>query len=156
MAIQRDNPYSNFNYLVDLGTGDTQSPQAGFSEIILPDTSIDVIEYRNGSDRDAGVRKLPGRVKYGNITLKRGVIGSLDLYQWLDQIRNGDRNAFRNITIQLQSEDRTEIVLTWKFKKAWPVRYAFSPLQAKGKEVLVESLELAGDEGVASATVREG
>jgi phage tail-like protein len=145
MAIQRENPYSNYCYLVNLGTGDPQSPQAGFSEIILPDTSIDVIEYRTGNDRDASARKLPGRVKYGNVTLKRGVIGSLDLYEWLDQIRNGDRNAFRNVTIQLQSEDRTEIVLTWKFKKAWPVRYSFSPLLAKGKEVLIESLELAFD-----------
>ncbi len=145
MAIQRMNPYSNHNYLVDLGTGDPQSVQAGFSEIVLPDTEIEIIEYRTGNERDSGVRKLPGRVKYGNLTLKRGVIGSLDLYQWLDQIRNGDRNAFRNVTIHLQNEERTDIVLTWTFRKAWPLRYSFSPLQAKGDDVLIERLELVFD-----------
>ena len=145
MAIQRNDPYTNYNYVVDLGTGDPASVQAGFTEIVLPDMTIDVIEYRNGNERESNTRKLPGRVHFGNLILRRGVIGALDLYQWIDQVRDGDRSAFRNVTVQLQSEDRTTIVLTWKFRKAWPARYAFSPLQAKGKEVLVESLELAFD-----------
>ncbi|MBX2990953.1 MAG: phage tail protein [Bacteroidetes bacterium] len=144
-AIQRNDPYGNFNYLVNLGTNDPQSVQAGFAEVVLPDISIDVIEYRNGNERVSETRKLPGRAHYGSVTLKRGVIGSLDLYQWIDQVRNGNSNAFRNVTISLQNEDRTNIVMTWKFRKAWPVRYSFSALQAKGKEVLVESLELAFD-----------
>ncbi|MDL1893260.1 phage tail protein [Sphingobacteriales bacterium CHB3] len=144
-AVQRNDPYGNYNYLVNLGTGDPQSLQAGFSEVVLPDVSIDVIEYRNGNERVSETRKLPGRAHYGNVTLRRGVIGTLDLYQWLDQVRNGDRNAFRNVTISLQNEDRTNTVLTWKFRRAWPVRYSFSTLQAKGKDVLVESLELAFD-----------
>ncbi len=145
MAIQRDDPYGNYNYLVDLGAGEPQAVQAGFSEILLPEVSIDAIEYRSGNDRELSVRKLPGRVHYGNLILRRGVIGALDLYQWLDQVRNGDHAAFRHIAVMLQNEDRTNIVLTWKFKKAWPTKYSFSPLQAKGKDVLVETLELAFD-----------
>ena len=145
LSVQRNNPYGNYNYLVDLGTGDPQGVQAGFSEVLLPETSIDVIEYRNGNERESGTRKLPGRVHYSNAILRRGVIGSLDLYQWLNQVRNGDQNAYRNITIMLRNEDRTQIVLTWKLRRAFPARYSFSPLQAKGKEILIESLELALD-----------
>jgi phage tail-like protein len=145
LAVLRNNPYGNYNYLVDLGTGDTQSVQAGFAEVVLPETTIDVIEYRNGNERESGTRKLPGRAHYSNVTLRRGVIGSLDLYQWLNQVRNGDVNAFRNVTVMLQNEDRTQIVLTWKFRRAFPARYAFAPLVAKGKEILIESLELAFD-----------
>ncbi len=145
MAVQRDDPYNNYNYLVDLGSGDPGSVQAGFSEILLPEMSIDIVEYRSGNEPEASARKLPGRVHYGNLVLRRGVIGALDLYQWIDQIRNGDRSAYRNVTIRLQSEDRTNIVLTWKFRKAWPARYTFSPLQAKGKDVLIECLELTFD-----------
>ncbi|MBI5474263.1 MAG: phage tail protein [Ignavibacteriae bacterium] len=143
MAVQRDEPYTNYNYLVDLGSGDPGSVQAGFSEILLPETSIDIIEYRSGNEPEAGARKLPGRTHYGNLILRRGVIAALDLYQWIDQVRNGDRSAFRNVTVQLQSEDRTTIVLTWKFRRAWPAKYSFSPLHAEGKEVLIESLALA-------------
>ena len=144
-AIQRNNPYENYNYLVDLGGGNPQALQAGFSEVLLPETTIDVIEYRNGNERESGARKLPGRVHYSNVTLRRGVIGALDLYQWLDQVRNGDTNALRNVSVMLQNEDRTQVVMTWRFRRAFPARYSFSLLQAKGKEVLIESLELAFD-----------
>jgi phage tail-like protein len=104
---------------------------------------VDVIEYRTGNERESGARKIPGRVHYGNVVLKRGAIGSLDLYTWWNSVRNGDVSAFRTVSISLQTEDRTEIVLTWKLLRAWPVRYAFSSLDAQGKVTLVEMLELA-------------
>lgn len=143
MATFRDRPYGNYNFLVDLGTGDSASVQAGFSEVILPEAWMDVIEYRAGNEHESGVRKIPGRVHYGNIVLKRGAIGSLDLYQWWNDVRNGDISAYRTISISLQTEDRTGIVLTWKLFRAWPVRYKFSSLEAQGKVALVEMLELA-------------
>jgi phage tail-like protein len=143
MAVMRDKPYSNYNFLVDLGTGNTAGPTAGFSEVILPSATLDVIEYRAGNDKESGVRKIPGRVHYGNVILKRGVIGSLDLYEWWNEVRNGNVNSFRTVTVQLQNEDHTDPVLMWKFLRAWPMRYQFSPLDACGKETLIEILELA-------------
>lgn len=143
MAIVRERPYGNYNFLVDLGTGDSAGIQAGFSDVVLPDAWVDVIEYRTGNERESGARKIPGRVHYGNVVLKRGAIGSLDLYTWWNNVRNGDVSAFRTVSISLQTEDRTEIVLTWKLLRAWPVRYAFSSLDAQGKVTLVEMLELA-------------
>ena len=143
MAVIRERPYSNYNFLVDLGTGETEGPQAGFSEVILPTSVLDVIEYRSGNEKESGVRKIPGRAHYGNVVFKRGVIGSLDLYQWWNDTRNGNINSFRTVTVQLQDEEHTAVVLTWKFMRAWPVRYEFSPLEAKGKDTLIEILELA-------------
>jgi len=143
MAVQRDRPYGNYNYLVDIGTGEVEGPEAGFSEVVLPEASIDVIEYRNGNEKESSTRKIPGRTHYGNFILKRGVIGSLDLYTWWDQVRNGDPSAYRTVLIKLQNEDRTAIVLQWKLTRAWPVRYKFSELDAKGKDSLIEMLELA-------------
>jgi phage tail-like protein len=143
MAVLRDRPYGNFNYLVDLGTGNYDGPEAGFSEVILPEVWIDVIEYRNGNDKENSVRKIPGRDHYGNIILKRGAMGSLDLYSWWSDVRNGNTKAYRTVTIQLQNEDHSAVVLTWKLLRAWPVRYKFSELNAKGNETLIESLELA-------------
>ena len=142
MAVMRERPYSDFNYLVDLGTGESESVQAGFEEVILPEVSIEVIEYRNGNEKGSGVRKMPGRVSYSNITLKRGVIGALDLFQWIDQVRNGDANAYRTVVITLMNEDHTAAVFTWRLKNAWPVKYRFSKLEGKGKESLIEELEL--------------
>lgn len=143
MAVMREKPYSNYNFLVDLGLGNAGTIQAGLSEVILPSASVDVIEYRVGNEKESGVRKIPGRAHYGNVILKRGVIGSLDLYQWWNDVRNGEVNLARSVTVQLQNEDHTQPVLTWKFFRAWPVSYHFTPLEANGKETLIEILELA-------------
>ena len=143
MATFRERPYVQFNFLVDLGTGDTDGADAGFEEVLVPEVWLDVIHYRNGNDKENTVRKLTGLEHCGNAVLKRGVIGSLNLYQWYDQVRNGDQNALRNVTIKLQNEEHTAVVLTWKLFRARPVRLRWGPLNGKGKEVLVEYLELA-------------
>ena len=143
MAVLRDNPYAQFNFLVDLGTGNTDGPDAGFQECSEIGMSIGVIEYRNGNDKANSVRKLPGLAKAGNVTLKRGIIGSLELYKWIDQIRNGDSGGHRNVLIQLQNEDHTQVVLTWKLFGAFPVKHAGGPLYARGTHVAIEELTLA-------------
>ena len=142
MAILRDTPYGNQHFRVDLVTGDA-GPGAGFSHIVLPDISIDVIQYRTGNDKESGTRKLPGLAHYGNVILRRGIIGSLDLYAWINDVRNGDVNARRNVVISLLSEDMTSVVFTWKLLRAWPVKYSFADLNGKGTDVAMEELVLA-------------
>ena len=78
-----------------------------------------------------------------DVTLKRGIIGSLGLYNWINQIRNGDQAAVRTVTIQLQNEDHTAIVMTWKLLRARFVKHTSGPLNAKGTDVAIEELTLA-------------
>ena len=141
MAIERNKPYSNFNFLVDFG-GDTDGPRAGFKKVMLPEMSLDVVEYRAGNDKANEARKLLGLAHYSNAVLKRGVVGALDLYAWWNAARNGDPNVFRTVTVQLLNEDRSNVVLTWRLLQAAPVRLKYSPLRGRGKRVLVEELEL--------------
>jgi phage tail-like protein len=143
MAVQRDRPYTQFNFLVDLGTGEAEEPRAGFQECSQIGMSVDVIEYRNGNYKENEVLKLTGLTHVHDVTLKRGVIGSLDLYQWIDQIRNGDQAGYRNVAIKLQNEDHTATVLTWKLFRARPVKLEAGPLNAKGSDVAIEELTLA-------------
>jgi phage tail-like protein len=143
MATKRDRPWGRFNFLVDLGDGNVEGPDAGFQECSSIGTALDVAEYRNGNDKENNPRKLTGLARVPDVTLRRGVVGSLGLYTWLDQIRNGDENALRTVTIQLQSEDHTQVVLTWKLLRARIVRYAAGPLDARGGDVAMEELTLA-------------
>jgi phage tail-like protein len=143
MAVLRDLPYAQFNFLVDLGTGQTEGPEAGFQECSGVSMSVDVIEYRNGNEKENSPRKLTGLAKVSDVTLKRGIIGSLNLYKWIDQIRNGDQSALRTVTIQLQNEDHTAIVMTWKLLRARIVKHTTGPLNAKGTDVAMEELTLA-------------
>jgi len=143
MATPRERPYVQFNFLVDLGTGKTNGPQAGFQEISGIGMEVTVSEYRTGNSKENSVMKITGLNKSTDVALKRGVIGSLDLYQWLDQIRNGDQNAMRNVTIQLQNEDHSQVVQTWKLQRARIIKHTSGPLNAKGTDVAMEELVLA-------------
>ncbi len=143
MAEFRERPYNQFNFLVDLGTGDTASAQAGFQEVSGLGMEITVAEYRNGNEKDNAVRKITGMYKVPDVTLKRGVIGALDLYEWLDQVRNGDQAQLRTITIQLLSEDRGTVAMEWRLLNARPIKYTGPSLNGKGTDVAIEELVLA-------------
>jgi phage tail-like protein len=143
MAVQRDTPYSQFNFLVDIGSGSTDGADAGFQEVSELGMEVAVAEYRAGNAKTNEVQKITGLAKYPNISLKRGLIGSLTLYKWLDQIRNGDQSALRTVTIQLLNEDRTQVVLTWKLLRARIVKHTSGPLNAKGTDVAMEEMVLA-------------
>jgi phage tail-like protein len=143
MATKRDRPWGRFNFLVDLGDGNTEGPDAGFQECSPISMQVQVAEYRNGNWKENNPIKITGLAKAADVTLKRGIIGSLGLYNWLDQIRNGDENALRTVTIQLQSEDHTQVVLTWKLLRARIVKYSSGPLDARGGDVAMEELTLA-------------
>ena len=143
MATLRERPYVQFNFLVDLGDGVTDGPQAGFQELSGIGMEVTVSEYRCGNAKENSVMKITGMNKSTPVTMKRGVIGSLNLYQWLDQIRNGDQKAMRTVTIHLQNEDHTQIVQTWKLMRARIIKHTRGPLNAKGTDVAMEELVLA-------------
>ena len=143
MATFRDRPYMQFNFLVDLGDGVTEGPKAGFQDVSGIGMEVAVTEYRAGNSKENSVMKITGLNKSTDVTMKRGVIGSLDLYQWLDQIRNGDQKAMRTVTVQLQSEDHTEVVQTWKLLRARIIKHTSGPFNAKGTDVAMEELVLA-------------
>jgi phage tail-like protein len=143
MAVLRERPYPQFNFLVDLGTGTTDGVQAGFQECSPIGMCVDVLEYRNGNEKANDVRKLTGLTRVADVTLRRGIIGSLDLYNWLNQVRNGDQGAYRNVLIHLQNEDHTAIVQTWKLHGARPIKHVSGPFNAQGCDMAVEELTLA-------------
>jgi phage tail-like protein len=143
MAVLRERPYVQFNFLVDLGDGTTEGVQAGFQEVSGIGMEVTVAEYRNGNEKENAVRKITGLNKSTDVTMKRGVIGSLNLYQWLDQIRNGDQNALRTVLIHMQNEDHSATVQTWKLMRARMTKHTSGPLNAKGTDVAMEEMVLA-------------
>ena len=143
MAVLRDRPYVQFNFLVDLGNGSTEGPEAGFQEMSNIGMEVTVSEYRTGNSKENSVRKITGLNKATDVTLKRGVIGSLNLYKWLDDIRSGNQGAEKTVIIKLQSEDHTAVVQTWKLLRARIIKHISGPFNAKGTDVAMEELVLA-------------
>ncbi len=147
MPTFRDTPYSAFNFLVTLGEGNSTDVQAGFAEVSGLNAEVTVAEYRAGNDKVNYVRKVPGIHKTGDVTLKRGVIGAENIWEWLQKVRDGNiAEAKRDIVIQLLNEDRSETVVTWKLKKAMPIKWTGPTLTAKGGgDVAMEELVLSAE-----------
>jgi phage tail-like protein len=133
-------PYRTYNFRVEIdGIGEAQ-----FAEVVVPTAEIAVVEYREGADKSSATRKLPGRVKYGNVVLKRGITADLALYQWFRAVSQGDFQP-RNVLIVLLDAQRQD-VRRWLARDAWPVKYEGPALNAKNNEVAIETLELAVEE----------
>jgi phage tail-like protein len=113
MATERPNgnPYSAFNFIVQIDGTEV----AAFQEFSGLDSENQVMEYREGADPMNTVRKLPGIEKYPMATGKRGITGSLYLWNWRKEVRDGS-SSFP------------------------PTR-----LNGKGNEIAIETMELAYD-----------
>ncbi len=115
---------------------------ASFSEVSGLNVETDVAEYRGGNEKDNASRKITGTYKVPDVTLKRGVIGASDLWEWLVQVRDGAQDALKPVQIELLSEDRTP-VQRWKLKNARPIKYTGPSLSGKGTDVAIDELVLA-------------
>ncbi|NGO75952.1 phage tail protein [Streptomyces sp. YC504] len=132
----RNDPYSAFNFIVEIDGVIV----GGFAEAGGLTAETDIIEYRNG-DEDITVRKLPGKAKYPNITLKRGFTDSRELWEWRRRVIEG-RTERRSGSIQLLDEARRP-ALTWNFREGWPSKWEGPALNAKNNDVAIENLEIA-------------
>lgn len=146
MAVLRDRPYGNSNFLVDFGEGDSRSLTAGFVEVIFPQFTSQFTLEHAGRGPDAPVDSPiaePANATAGNrLVLKRGLIGALDLYDWWNSARHATPPKRRTVKIELLSEDLTTVVLTWHFRNAYPVSLSYSPLRAVDGGIVMESVEL--------------
>lgn len=145
MAILRDRPYGNANFLVDLGSDDARAVTAGFCEVVFPAFTLDAKKIGRTTRTKKPLADAAPAESGKNLLLKRGVIGSLDLYGWWNNARLGKAPKRRSARIELLSEDHTTVVLTWRFSNVSPVSLAYSPLRANEGSVLIETLELAFD-----------
>jgi phage tail-like protein len=150
MATVRDNPYGAFNFLVTLGgdQGDGSEGKiiGGFSDCSGLGLDINYSEYRNGNDRVNTARKIPNTHKLDDVTLKRGLVGSVDLFTWISGVRDGTADP-RQVTITLLDEARSPVA-SWKLHNAQPKKWVGPTLAAKGGgEVAMEELHLV-HEGV--------
>jgi phage tail-like protein len=134
---QRLDPYRNFNFLVELDG----IAQASFTECSGLGSTTEVIETREGGDNTT-VRKLPGKTSYSDITLKWGLTASRELWEWRQQVVDGDVVRKNGSIVVFDLDNHTEVA-RWNFVSAWPTRWDASAFSAKGNDIAVDTLVLA-------------
>jgi phage tail-like protein len=120
--------------------------EAVFSECSGFEVKVDVEEYKEGGFNDY-VHKIPGRQSYSNLTLKRGMTNSIELWQWLDRVasKSAKKEEKKNISVVMFDGKGAE-KLRWNLTGAFPIKWTSPTLQAGESSVMVESLELAYEE----------
>jgi phage tail-like protein len=141
----RTHPYGAFNFLVNIGDRDPSSILGGFSDVSGLTTETKVAEYRNGNEKENHVRKVPGVHTVADVTLKRGLIKSDDLWRWISAVRTGGPNAKREVSITLRDESGKDVQV-WKLHGVVPLKYTGPTMAAKGgTDVAMEELVLSSE-----------
>jgi phage tail-like protein len=142
--MERTTPYGNYNFLVDLkGAFDADHPLGGFSDVSGLGTELTVSEYRNGNDAENHVRKVPGIHKVSDVTLKRGIVKSADLWEWIEDVRLHGVTKQRQVVITLNDE-AGQRVQSWTLQGCVPLKYTGPTLAGKGGgDVAMEEITLS-------------
>ncbi|MCP3963677.1 MAG: phage tail protein [bacterium] len=142
----RTTPYGAFNFLVSLnGTVGQDEPLGGFSDVSGIGTELTIAEYRNGNEPENHPRKVPGVHKVSDVTLKRGIVNSTDLWTWIDETRRIGRSAQRDVVITLRDEAGQD-VQSWILRGVVPLKYTGPTLAGKGGgDVAMEELTLSAE-----------
>ena len=133
----RIDPYRGYNFLLEIDN----IGRAGFRECSGLDSAQDPVEYREGNEKPLTARKLPGLVKYANITLKWGISDDNELFEWRTKAVNGEVERKNGSVILL--DDTGEEKMRWNFRDGWPTKWTGPSLNATGNEVAIETLEIA-------------
>ena len=148
MATNPSNLYDGFNFLVEIDG----VPVVAFAECTLPSITIESAEYREGSDIVNNAHDVPGLVKYGDLTLKRGLANSASttaLFEWINGFVQG-KGTKREVKVQLLDSQRNPAI-SWSFSNCWPTKWEAPALNAKTSSIAIETLVVSVD-GVSMAS----
>lgn len=116
--------------------------ELAFQEVSGLDIETQPLEYRAGNSKVFSTIKMPGMLKTGNITMKKGVfVKDNAIWDWFTEIK---MNVIKRkaLTISLLDESGGT-TMVWKVQNAFPVKVTSTDLKAEGNEVAVESIEIA-------------
>ena len=135
-------PLPKFRFEVDLGT---DLNAITFQEVSGMDAENQVMEYRKSNSPLFSTEKMPGIVKYGNITLKKGVfVNDNTFWNWYAQIKANTIKR-RTVIIKLLDEEG-KVTMQWQLDNAWPTKITSTDLKSDGNEVAVETIEIAHEQ----------
>ncbi|QNN44023.1 phage tail protein [Pedobacter roseus] len=135
-------PMPKFRFEVDLGT---ELKGVAFQEVSGLDVENQVIKYRKSNSPLFSTEKMPGLVKYGNVTMKRGIfVNDNTFWDWHAEIK---MNLIKRRTVLIKLLDEAgNITMQWQLDNAWPTKISSTDLKSEGNEVAIDTLEIAHEQ----------
>lgn len=139
-STERHDPYRDFNFRVTI-TGKKTFAKAGFNKVTGIKVKTDVIEYRDGADKQLTPHKLSGLVKYDPITLERGMSEDTDMWDWLFlQVTSNDNKHKCTVIIEVMDRDNKKAVKKYEVLEAWISDYETNDFDAAGNNVAIDRM----------------
>jgi phage tail-like protein len=138
-ANGREDPLVGFNFGLEI-----EGTVTGyFTEVAGIGSEHEIIEHKVVDDAGRElVMKIPGRLKWGDITLKRGITSDMQIWDWRKKVEEGDvKGARKNGSIFMLDRAYKEVA-RWDFVSAWPSKVTGPSLKADSNEFGVEELTL--------------
>jgi phage tail-like protein len=88
------------------------------------------------------VLKIPGRLKWGDITLKRGLTSSMDLWDWRKMVEDGAVEGARKNGSIIMFDQSLKAVAQWDFKNAWPSKISGPTPKSDGNDISLEEITI--------------
>ena len=132
-------PISKFYFSVDLGAG---LENASFQEVSGLDIESQIIEYRHGKSPVFSTIEMPGIVKSGSVTLKKGVfVKDNHFFDWFNTVK---MNTVKRVAVTIKLlDEQGNPTMTWTLQNAWPTKITGTDLKSDGNEVAIETIEIA-------------
>jgi phage tail-like protein len=89
------------------------------------------------------VMKIPGRLKWENIVLKRGLTSSMEIWDWRKEVEDGNVEAARRNGSIVMYDQTLKPVAQWDFTRAWPVKVSGPQPKSDSNEISLEELTIA-------------
>jgi phage tail-like protein len=129
-------PYRNYNFKLEI----QNITQGHFTECSSIGARIPALAYREAGNQQV-VRRIPGPMEYADVVLRYGVTASDDLWRWFLAAAQGNVER-KNVSIVLLDSAGTGEAMRWNLNRAWPKEWNGAALDARGKDVAIESITL--------------
>lgn len=132
-----EDPAGSFSFYLQLDSVLSGS----FREVSGMGSEHEVIESKeSGPNGEFVVKKVPGRMKWGDITLKRGVTTNIDVWQWRQKVEEGKVNEARMNGSIVMYDQATGEIARWNFVNGWPSKITGPSFNAQNNEIGIEEL----------------
>jgi phage tail-like protein len=130
---------TTFSFHVELDGVDL----GAFKEASGVESETEVIEYKEATEGGKMIiRKVPGAMKWSEITLKKRIDQSTDLWDWRREVEEGDIDKARRTGSIVLYDSKHEEVARWNFEAGWPSKWKGAELDAGEDQVAVEEITI--------------
>ena len=124
-----------------------------FSSVSGIGSESEVIEQKisNPETGETLIRKIPGRLSWTEVSLKRGVTSNIDVWEWRQQVVDGKIEAARTNCSIVAYNQANEEIARWNLDNAWPSKVTGPEMDAGGQDYMIEEITIV-HEGVIRAS----